>query len=156
MAPKGSCEVCTCQNFTGKAVPRSVGGIQVLVVGPWIQGHSILSLGANWLKINGGEGLEDLSYGLVTWQGQVGLRATPWWRWPMWPSGPKAPYHVYLPPLSIFCTIFAQILLKFLHTKNTPCTSGTRWIINKIQHMWWWFTSLYDAFGWNIDGQNRC
>jgi hypothetical protein len=38
-----------------------------MTVGPWIQGHSILSLGANRLKISGGEGLEDLVYGLVTW-----------------------------------------------------------------------------------------
>ena len=34
LAPKGGCEVGTCQNLTGKAVPRSVGGLQVHDSGP--------------------------------------------------------------------------------------------------------------------------
>jgi hypothetical protein len=33
----------------------------------------------NRLDINGGEALEDLSHGSVTWQGQVGHRAVPMW-----------------------------------------------------------------------------
>ena len=34
MAPKGGCEVGTCQNLAGKTVPRSVGGLQVHDSGP--------------------------------------------------------------------------------------------------------------------------
>ena len=66
---------------------------------------------------------------------------------PKWAQGllprPLAPYvHI--------CHLFGQTLVYFLHTNNSTSTSGTRWIINKILHMWWWFTSLYHAFGWNV------
>ena len=59
----------------------------------------------NRLKINGGEALEDLLHGSVTWQGQVGPQAVPLWGQPAWPCLPKAPCHIHLPPLSIFFTI---------------------------------------------------
>ena len=93
--------------------------------------------------------LRSSSHGSVMWQGHVGGRA-------VGPSGPKAS----MPrPLALYvhiCHLFGQTLVYFLHTNNSTSTSGTMWIINKILHMWWWFTSLYHAFGWNVDGQNRC
>jgi hypothetical protein len=70
-----------------------------MTVGPWIKGHSVLSLGANRLKITGGEGLEDLAHGSMMWQGCMGCR-------PTWPSGPKAPCHMHLPPCSCFALFF--------------------------------------------------
>ena len=54
-------------------------GSESMTVDPWIQDHSIVTIGANRLKINAGEGLEDLSHGSVTWKGQVGHWATPMW-----------------------------------------------------------------------------
>jgi len=57
-----------------------------------------------------------------------------------------------LAPCVHICHLFAYFCYIFAHTNNFTSTSGTRWIINKILHMWWWFTSLYYAFRWNIDG----
>ena len=76
-----------------------------MTVDLWIQDHSIVTIGANRLKINAGEGLEDLSHGSVTWNGQVGHRAAPWWGRLMWHVVHWPPCHVHLPALSIFFTI---------------------------------------------------
>jgi hypothetical protein len=40
------------------------------------------------------------------------------------------------------CHHFGQNLPYFLHTNNSPSTSGTRWNLNIIRHMWWWFSVL--------------
>ena len=53
-----------------------------MIVDPWIQDHSVVTIGANRLKINTREGLEDLSLGLVTWKGQVGQWVPPMWHRP--------------------------------------------------------------------------
>ena len=47
-------------------------GSKSMIVDPWIQDHSILTIGANRLKINPRDGLEDLSHALVMCKGQVG------------------------------------------------------------------------------------
>ena len=54
-------------------------GSKSMTVDLWIQDHSIVTIGVDRLKINDGEGLEDLSHGSVTWKGQVGHWATPMW-----------------------------------------------------------------------------
>ena len=80
-----------------------------MTVDLWIQDHSIVTIGANRLKINAGEGLEDLSHGSVMWKGQVGHRAVPMWHRTAWHVGPLAPCHVHLPPMCVFITILAKI-----------------------------------------------
>ena len=128
----------------------------VTMKSPWIQGHSISSLDAKRCWMDDWEGLWSSSHGSVTWQsaklalggagrllGGVGLWA-------------QVALTRPLASLVHVCHHFGLFFLYFLHTNNSTSTSGTRWNWNKILHMWWWFTSLYHAFGWNVDGQNGC
>ena len=81
-----------------------------MAVDPWIQDHSIMTFGANQLKIDAKEGLEDLSHGSVMWKGQVGHQTAPMWHRPAWHVGPLPPYHIHLPSMCVFVTILAKIL----------------------------------------------
>ena len=123
----------------GPHVTSGCGWVEMfvtLVVLPWHVSDScdasLKPLMLIQLEMNGGEALEDLSHGSMTWQGQVEHRVAPLCGRPMWLSGPKAPYHVLLSTVH-FLHYFAQILLSFLHTNNSTSTSRNMWIVN-INH----------------------
>jgi hypothetical protein len=64
----------------------------------------------------------------------------------VWPSGMYLWAQVALPcplaPMVCVCHHFGLFLPYFLHINNSTSTSGTRWNLNIILHMWWWFSML--------------
>jgi hypothetical protein len=72
----------------------------------------------------------------------------------VWPSGgpkwPKASCHVHLSLCVYICHLFTYFCSNFLHTNKTPCTSGTRWIVNINHHL----CCCLLPFWCNVDGQN--
>jgi hypothetical protein len=49
----------------------------------------------------------------------------------------------------LLCVYLSPFWPKFLHTNIFPCTSGTRWIIKQILHMWYCFLPLLVQCWWS-------
>jgi hypothetical protein len=52
-------------------------------------------------------------------------------------------------PMVHVCHHFGLFLPYFLHTNNSTSTSGTRWNLNIILHMWWWFSCFWVKCWWS-------
>ena len=96
---------------------------------PWIKQTLIKRGDASWTWHHG--------IHVDQWCGRLGgVSSNAMWHRPTPPSRPTAICHVHLPPMHLICPFlwFSCIHIIF------PSTSRTRWIINKIWHMWCCFT----------------
>jgi hypothetical protein len=123
---------------------------------PWIHGLFIMTI--DWTDLDQHiplvlEGLPWISDVAKCQVGTRWCRAAPRWHWAMLACGPRWPCHVHLLPWSISVTILAKIYhifcIQIILQAQMELVK-----LKKILHMWWWFTSLYHAFRWNVDGQN--